>query len=313
MVRVETRGSVIRMLGPIEITGAGGTLPLGGPRARRLLAALALRANRPVSVTFLIDAAWGDRPPATCRDQVTNLTGRLRHRLGAVADVRLSRVGDAYQLSVESGRIDVHAFEAALDRTRARAAADDLAGAAELGRRALSLWYGDALGGPPDGPLAAEAARLEELRLAAYAELLAAELALGRPEVVVGEATPLVRRHPFQERLVGQLMTALHATGRSAEALQVFRGHRRRLLDELGVEPDPAVRALERQIARETRPGPAHPSTPDLELHVLLGQLADATAAVARYLRGGDGHGRSADVERLVREGVVQHRHGQIR
>lgn len=280
MLRVEADRPAIRMLGPIQVETTRGALPLGGPRARRLLAALAIRANRPVSISFLIDAAWGEQPPVTCRDQVNNGAGRLRRLLGAIG-ARLTRVGEAYQLTIDAGRIDVHAFEDDLVRSRAAAAAGDAAGAVGLGRRALSHWYGDALGGAVDGPLAGEVARLEELRLAAYAELFANELVLGHHDVVVGEASPLVGRYPFHERLIGQLMTALHGTGRSAEALRIFREHRGRMHDELGIEPDAAVQALAWEILREERAAPQHP----LELHALLAQLADVTANVARYLR----------------------------
>nr|WP_243710888.1 AfsR/SARP family transcriptional regulator [Actinomadura sp. KC216] len=94
----------------------------------------------------------------------------------------------------------------------------------------------------------AEAFRLTELRLAAAGDWADAELGLGRPEEVVGELYGLVADHPYHERPLIQLMRALYALGRTAEALNVCRTGQRALADDLGLDPSPALRTLEQAI-----------------------------------------------------------------
>jgi len=280
----------VRLLGPISMSGVGGRVPVGGPRAQRLIAALALRVNRPVAVSFMVDAVWGTRPPRTSRDQVHNGVARLRQVLAAQgSDVRLSRVADGYQLDIDPDRIDVHAFERDLGRARVLSARADLDGAAETIRAGLGHWFGDALGGIAEGALAGEAARLEELRLAAYDDLFVHELARDNAARVVGEIAVLANRHPLRERLVLHLMTALRRTGRSAEALRIFRDHRERVVAELGVEPDHALRILQLDIvqdgaghARPTSPSQTRTVADDIELASLLTDLASLAMEVSR-------------------------------
>jgi DNA-binding SARP family transcriptional activator len=260
-----------------------------------MMAALALRANRPVQVPFLVEAVWGSRPPRTSRDQVHNGVVRLRRIFGAPADqIGLTRVGDGYRLDIEPDRIDAHAFQADLARARALTAGGDVARAAEATRDGLRRWYGSALDGVADGALAGDAARLDELRLSAYEDLFSHELSLGNGSAIVGEIADLAGRHPLRERLVQLRMTALRRTGRSAEALRVFRDHRQRMIDELGVEPDRSLRALELEILHDDlrvdigvsagRSGPGTDPDP-AELAALLVTLADLAVRVADRVR----------------------------
>jgi DNA-binding SARP family transcriptional activator len=250
-----------------------------------MFAALALRADHPVTVDFLIDATWAARPPRTCREQVHNCVVRLRRLLHTMSGGGcLHRTGDGYRLEVDPARVDAHAFVGEVYRSRRLAVTGDLAGAVAATRVGLGHWYGDALDGIVDGVLGAEAARLDEMRLSAYEDLFTHELDLGHESTVVTEVAALARRHPLRERLVLLLMTSLARTGRSAEALRVYREHRRRLVDELGVEPDRALRDLEVDILREagaTRTvSPAAPA----ELAALLTELARLAEEVARRL-----------------------------
>jgi DNA-binding SARP family transcriptional activator len=291
MPRTEHARATVRLLGPINVEGPDGPVPVGGPRTQRMIAALALRANRPVPVAFLVDAVWGARPPRTCRDQIHNGMVRLRRLLASAGDVLVSRLGDGYRLDIDPDRVDVNLFQADLARARALGAAGDAAGAATRLRRALDHWYGNALDGLADGTLAGDAVRLEELRISAYEELFSHELTLGDGAAAVGEIAALARRHPLRERLVLQLMTGLRRCGRSAEALQVFRDHRRRMVDELGVEPDRSLQDLEADILRNGS-APSHIDAGGrAELAALLARLAELTRevdAVARRLAAQD-------------------------
>jgi DNA-binding SARP family transcriptional activator len=130
--------------------------------------------------------------------------------------------------------------------------ARDRDGAADLLRQALALWRGPALAEVADEPFAhAEARRLEELRLAAVEERIDAELALGRQRELVPELESLVAANPLRERAAGQLMRALYASGRQADALAVYRDLRRHLVEELGIEPSPELQQLERAILQQ--------------------------------------------------------------
>jgi DNA-binding SARP family transcriptional activator len=285
--------TTVRLLGPISLDRSDGPVPIGGPRAQRMMAALALRANRPVAVPFLVEAVWGAQPPRTSRDQVHNGVVRLRRILSEYGDeARLTRVGDGYRLDIEPERVDAYAFQGDLARARSLSAAGDVAGAAETIRAALRRWYGTALDGVADGALAGEAARLDELRLSAYEDLFAHELALGQGHAVVGEIAALASRHPLRERLVQLWMGALRRSGRSAEALRVYRDHRRRMIDELGVEPDRSLRVMELEILSEDMPAAAVPRIPPriddadpADLAVMLLELAALAVRVADRVR----------------------------
>ena len=98
---------------------------------------------------------------------------------------------------------------------------------------------------------------MEELRLAAFEELMEVELARG--QLPVAELERLVTEHPLRERLRGQLMTALYRGGRQAEALAAYRQGREALMDQLGLEPSPALRRLETEILRHELPVTTEP------------------------------------------------------
>ena len=152
-----------------------------------------------------------------------------------------------YELRVAPGQLDLHRFEALVEQARGTAPEE----AAGLLRRALAEWHGPPLVDVQDEVFARiEAGRLEELRLAALEDRVDADLALGRHAELVAELQALVGRHPLRERLRARLMTALYRSGRQAEALDVFRDGRRRLVDELGVDPGPELRELEAAILR---------------------------------------------------------------
>ena len=211
-------------------------------RERALLAALLLRPGEVVSTDRLADAIWGETPPRTAVGSLQNAVSELRKALGH--DVVITR-SPGYALGVDPEAIDAVRFERAV----MRAAKMEPAERAESLSAALALWRG-----PPleefayEGFAAAEIARLEELRLTAIEARIEADLEHGRHTAVVPELEALAQRHPLRERLQGQRMLALYRSGRQSDALEAYRRARDALDEQLGIEPGPALRDLERRI-----------------------------------------------------------------
>ena len=235
------------MLGPLEVLGEQGPIVLGGPKQRATLAILLLAANRVVPVERLADDLYRGAAPVTAVTQVQRQISELRRLLGDESQIETRAPG--YLIRVGAGQLDLHRFESLAEQAADATALGDERRALELLREALALWRGDALADLRDEPFARPAAeRLEEVRLAAIDRRLDAELALGRHAEVVGELQELARAHPLSERFRAQLMLALYRAGRQAEALHAYRDARDTLVAEFGIEPTPALRALERAI-----------------------------------------------------------------
>lgn len=243
-----------RVLGPLELTAGGHAVALGGPRQRSLLAVLLVYAGEVVSTERLIDVLWGAAPPKTARTSLHGLVSRSRQALDSAlaGPSRLVSRAPGYLLEVAPGELDLHEFERLVaDGAQARQGGD-LSAAAESLRRGLGLWRGSALGGASaDELVSLEAPRLEERRLVVLEDRIELDLALGCEAELVGELGALVAAHPLRERLRAQHMLALHRSGRQAEALESYRGARRMMVDELGLEPGRTLRELERAILAE--------------------------------------------------------------
>jgi DNA-binding SARP family transcriptional activator len=238
-----------RILGPLEARQGDRVIPLGGARQRAVLAILLTHANEVVSADRLIDELWGDEPPGTAANVLQGYVSHLRKALGADA---IATRAPGYAIDLEPGRLDLHRFEALVEKGGQALSAGDPAQAAALLHEALGLWRGTALADFAYEPFAqGEIARLEELRLAAQERSIEADLALGRHAQLVGELEGLVARHPLRERLRAHLMLALYRAGRQAEALEVYQDARRALVDGLGIDPSPALQELERAILRQ--------------------------------------------------------------
>jgi peptide/nickel transport system substrate-binding protein len=235
-----------RVLGPISARRDGEELPLGGPKPRTLLAMLLLHANEPVSRDRLMDGLWGERPPAAAGHSLEDYVSRIRKVIGAD---RLQRYPPGYFLRVETGELDLDRFERLLEAGGAAVARGDTGEAAELLRSALAEWRGPALADVLDEPFAAAASQdLEERRLLAVEQRMEVELALGGARELIPELKTLVRQQPFRERPIAHLMLAQYRSGDAAAALDTFTQARRRLAEELGLEPGSSLRRLERQI-----------------------------------------------------------------
>jgi DNA-binding SARP family transcriptional activator len=259
------------ILGPLEVVRSGCAVPLGGPRQRAVLALLLLEANRVVSIDRLVEDVWGGRPPEGSVTTLQTYVFHLRRALepdrlrGAAADLLVTR-DRGYQLRVNQGYLDAAAFEQGLTGGRAALAAGRPAEAAERLRNALDLWRGPVLADLTDYAfIRPEAARLEELRLAALEDRIDADLALGRHHALTAELERLVGEHPLRERLHGQLMLALYRCGRQADALAAYRRVRDLLAGELGIDPGEPLQRLHGSVLahdpaldwRDGRPAPA--------------------------------------------------------
>ena len=248
----------VRILGPLEVEDEKAPVALGGQRQRALLAVLVLARGSVVSSDRLIDGLWEEEAPATARNVVQGHVSQLRKAFGG--NGRLETRGHGYVLHLEQGELDVDQFEELFADGRRLLTEDDPAAASGALLEALALWRGPALADFAYEPFAsAEAARLEDRRLACLEERIEADLALGRQVDLVPELEGLVRDHPLRERFRGQLMLALYRAGRQAEALDAYQDARRALVDELGIEPGPALQELERQILNQD-PGLAPPA-----------------------------------------------------
>ncbi|MFF2504692.1 BTAD domain-containing putative transcriptional regulator [Streptomyces sp. NPDC058067] len=235
------------ILGPLDVRAPDGTpLDPGGPRPRALLTLLLLEAGRTVPAERLIDGLYGEAPPAGAANALQSQVSRLRKRLSL--DIGATPAG--YRLAVGPDDVDVHRFERLAAEGGQALTAGDPARASALLHEALGLWRGPALADLP----AAFGSRLEEVRLTAAQTRIEAELALGSGAGLVPELRDLIAAHPLSERLYGQLMRALHAGGRPAEALAVYEEVRRVLTDELGADPSAELSALHLELLRGREP-----------------------------------------------------------
>jgi DNA-binding SARP family transcriptional activator len=235
-----------RILGPLEVVKDGETIKLGGTRQRTVLALLLTNANNPVSVDRLIDALWGAHPPRASENALQYHVSQLRKLLGDGETIVTRDPG--YLIRVAPNELDLSRFEQLVEEA-GRVPPDRAAG---LLREALDLWRGLPLADLAHEDFAQpEIRRLEEIRLATLERRLEADLALGRHAELIPELEMLVREYPLRERPRAALMQALYGAGRQADALTLYRETRQKLVEELGIEPSPALQELERAILRQ--------------------------------------------------------------
>jgi DNA-binding SARP family transcriptional activator len=318
----------VRILGPVELVRDGRTLDLGGPQPRALIAHLALDQGRVVSVERLLARLWGEQPPASPLSSLQTTLSRLRRliepdRAPGVAPTVIASEAPGYVLNVTRDSVDLQRFrDLALDGRRA-AAAGHPGQALDRFATALAEWRGPALAGlGPDDVVAPIALALEEERLSVVEERFDAMLALGQHAEAVAELSVVVAEQPLRERLWSTLAVALYRSQRQADALRAIDQARRTLIDELGLDPGPELRDLERRIlehdpsllAVPVAAAPVVERTPQTrssdarfvgratEWSRLLTDLDRAAAGEPRFvlLEGDAGIGKSAIAERLL-------------
>ena len=326
-----------RVLGSLEVVDGGGSpIELGSLKLRGLLCVLLLDAGRAVHADWIIEALWGDAPPAgasgTLQVYVSQLRRILEPERGPRAPARvLVTRPTGYAIELVACMLDATEFERLVIDGEQAFAADDPAGALSMLTEAVGLWRGRPFADVADQPYAAPTvARYEQLRLVAVERLLDARIALGRHATAMPELETLVREHPLRERFWAQLIEALYGSGRQAEALRAYQRCRTLLREELGIEPGPELQQLEqavlsqdpslgiaRPLSMHGSPGPtAAPAGPhtavDVRLPPLVGraaelqQLDEAARAAAGHrgrlvvIEGGAGIGKTRLAEAAI-------------
>jgi DNA-binding SARP family transcriptional activator/tetratricopeptide (TPR) repeat protein len=235
-----------RLLGDIEVSVGDQLIPIGYAQLRCVLVALLIDANRTVPVEKIVDRVWGDRPiPHRPRGAVQHDMTLLRRALRAAPDVRIAWRTTGYQLTVDPEAVDVHRFRALIDQ--ARATADD-GRAAELFGQALALWRGDPFADLDTPWINTLRATLTQQYQSAQLDLTDIRLRGGQHAGLLAELTERVEQQPLDERLNGQYLLTLYRNGRAARALEHYRRLRRRMVEELGIEPSPPLQRLHHQI-----------------------------------------------------------------
>ncbi|MGW3265324.1 AfsR/SARP family transcriptional regulator [Streptomyces sp. NPDC001056] len=241
---------VYRILGPLEVVFEGSPesrVPRG--RMQTVLTVLLLEANRVVSAENLMEAVWGENPPLTARTQIQSCISGLRTLLSKSGRSSVIVTKDpGYMIRVAEGELDSQIFLSGVSAAHALMRKNCAAEAQEVLRSALSLWRGPAMSGTGSNRLMLRAQHLEEARLAALETYAGLRLDAGRHTELVGELRALLAEHPLRERTRGQLMLALHRSGRTAEALETYRTGRRLAVEELGLEPGDELRETQRAI-----------------------------------------------------------------
>ncbi|MEV4318817.1 BTAD domain-containing putative transcriptional regulator [Actinocrispum sp. NPDC049592] len=234
------------VLGPVRAWLGAAEVELGTPQQRAILGILLLRNGGVAMPEQLVAAIWGVTAPRAAGSTVRTYVSRLRRALGPV----IESVGGGYALPTEPGTLDVTDFERLVNAAREARHTGDLTAEANLLRAALALWKGTPLAGVRGEYAEQERARLMQLRLAAVEDLAAADLELGRHAEAEAGLVPLVIEQPLRERPRELLMLALYRSGRQAEALAVYQEAQRLLSGELGLDPGPELREMQRRILK---------------------------------------------------------------
>ncbi|EXG79797.1 AfsR/SARP family transcriptional regulator [Cryptosporangium arvum] len=230
-----------RLLGPLEMTVGDRVVNLGPVKRRTVLAALLVDVGRPVRVETLVDRVWDDEPPAKARDVLYAHIARIRSALVG-SNVVVERRSGGYALHVDPDQVDAHLFRRLVAEARAEDCPDERR--ATLLRAALDLWQAAPLADVPGSWAAGVRENLEQQRRSAVALWARTLSDLGRPAAVVDTLRELVTAEPLAEPLLVELVRALHRAGRAAEALDTYARARARIVDALGVEPGPELRAM---------------------------------------------------------------------
>ena len=238
-----------RILGPLEVTDGDVAISIDAPKHRVVLGVLLLHPNEVVSTERLIDELWGERPPPTAGKVLQTYVSQLRKAVGAD---RIATHAPGYLLRLDEDALDAMRFRDLAREGRTLAASGDTAEADRRYREALGLWRGAPLADVVFESFARnEVERLEEERIAALMDRIDCDLSVGAHEALVPELEALVPHYPLRERLRAQLMLALYRAGRQADALESYQNARRTLVEDLGVEPGPALQRLQSAILRQ--------------------------------------------------------------
>lgn len=327
---------LFRLLGPLEIHGGAQHRPIQGSKRQALLAALLLHAGHEVSTSRVVDALWGDSPPASAAANIRTYVADLRRSLSGLdgADVRVVSGVAGYLIDVDPEELDIAVFGRLADAGERASEHGDQATAAVLLERATRLWRGRPLGDLELGSWAGAArVALEDRYWEAQACLVDTRLELGRVDGgLIAALREMVAERPLCERTWAQLMVALDRSGRKSEALAVFSQAREILSGELGLEPGAELRDVQHRILQGgRRPARAGLSRPEVAVasvrprglpappRLFLGrgtELRRVRAAVADSavvaVCGPPGSGKTALLLRAADELAPEFRDGQL-
>lgn len=239
------------ILGSLEVKSPEERIQITAPKQRAVLAALLLGANSEVPIDQLIRFVWDNRPPATAQTTLQSYIYRLRQLLRPLPGVGLKTDIDSYMLDVGHTDTDLWFFRGQVEDARKKAQLGQLSESVSSLRSALAVWRGNSLSGIPGETVQQEARVLDGERIAAYEELFSTEIFLGNTRQIIPELHRVVSAYQFHEVFRAQLMLALYASGRQAEALQNYALIRRRLRDKLGIEPGQDLQELHRSILEQ--------------------------------------------------------------
>jgi DNA-binding SARP family transcriptional activator len=242
LVQLELR---FELLGPVRAWRGDTEIDLGAPQQRAILGLLLLRDGALATSDQLLTALWADQTPRAAAGMIRSYVSRLRR---ALSDSTIQSVAGGYVLPVAPGALDLNEFLRLIDTARAARQEGRLEGWADALRSALKLWKGTPLAGVRGDFANWERERLRQHRLAAVEDLAAANLDLGRSEEAAQVLSPIVIEHPLRERPRELLMLALYRSGRQADALRLYQETQHLLADELGVDPGPELREMQRRI-----------------------------------------------------------------
>jgi len=249
---------VVQVLGRVRVWRDGVEADLGPPARRAVLGLLALAGGQPVGRHELIDALWGDGPPVSAVNVLQTHVKHLRRSLEPDRQTRtpsglLPSVGDGYALRVVDAELDVVRFR---DLVRTAAADDgDPSRAARLLGEALGLWHGSPLVDVPalaGHPTVVGLMGERRAALARYGDLM---IALGSAAEALPRLEEAAAAHPLDEVEQARLIRAYGAAGRRGQAFAAYREVRRRLADELGVDPGPELVRAHADLLRGDGPG----------------------------------------------------------
>ena len=295
-----------RILGPVELSSVDSPVRLGGPKQRAVLALLLLNANKVVPEHELVGAVWGDDPPVSVRGQLQMYVSRLRKLVGGAVIVRSA---PGYLIRVRPGELDVEVFDDRVLAARREMAVGRVEEAVAGFRSALVLWRGPALGGVSEALAKRAEPVLSAKRLTVLEEYFDARLDAGQHGEVVREIRQVAEENPVRERFQAQLMLALHRSGRTVEALEVYSATRALLVTEKRGEPGPLLRETQARLLRNDDPEvlAPEPATTPRQLPADVTVFAGRTAELARLdallpvdrvpviaITGGAGLGKSA-------------------
>ena len=324
MARSSTSELRFGILGPLEVRNGEALLPVGGPKARAVLAMLVLEAGRIVSTDRLIDGVWGEDPPNTVMAALQVHVSNLRKALGE--NVLVTRP-PGYVLDVAREQVDHCLFEAAVSEARRARQEGRIADARATLVDALGLWRGTPFADVLDAPFkAATTTWLNEQRSAVDNDLIELAIELGDHRDAISQLEAAIARTPHREELWAHLMRALYRSGRQADALAAFQRARDLLLDDLGIEPGPELRRLEAAVLEQADELDVRSTTQQAVVARAPAPLASTIKArsVARarlVLANGAEHtldsvvslGRSPECDIVLDDLLVSRRHAEIR